>query len=158
MSDLAHHHVQYAGFLRRAMAFWLDMLLISLISSGIMMFFQGGQYLQKIQSLASLDWQIIVIENIIPALWTIGFWFIWMATPAKLLLDCQVVDARTTQKAGLLQLIIRYLGYILSILPLGLGFLWILIDKRNQGWHDKLANTVVVMQDESRINMSAYTS
>ncbi|HKF94921.1 MAG TPA: RDD family protein, partial [Gammaproteobacteria bacterium] len=28
--------------------------------------------------------------------------------------------------------------------PLGLGFLWIAFDKRKQGWHDKLAATVVV--------------
>jgi uncharacterized RDD family membrane protein YckC len=30
------------------------------------------------------------------------------------------------------------------MLPLFLGFFWIAIDMRKQGWHDKLANTVVV--------------
>jgi uncharacterized RDD family membrane protein YckC len=28
--------------------------------------------------------------------------------------------------------------------PMCLGFLWIAFDKRKQGWHDKLAGTVVV--------------
>jgi len=35
-------------------------------------------------------------------------------------------------------------GYPLSILLLGLGVVWMLWDGRRQGWHDKLAKTVVV--------------
>jgi uncharacterized RDD family membrane protein YckC len=31
---------------------------------------------------------------------------------------------------------------------LGLGFLWVIFDKRNQAWHDKMANTLVVHDDE----------
>jgi uncharacterized RDD family membrane protein YckC len=27
---------------------------------------------------------------------------------------------------------------------LGLGLLWVAFDRRKQGWHDKIANTVVV--------------
>ena len=34
----------------------------------------------------------------------------------------------------------------LSSLPLFLGFLWIVFDSRKQGWHDKLAGTVVVQR------------
>jgi uncharacterized RDD family membrane protein YckC len=40
--------------------------------------------------------------------------------------------------------IIRFLGLIISTLPLGLGFFWIACDRRKQGWHDKMADTVVV--------------
>jgi uncharacterized RDD family membrane protein YckC len=41
---------------------------------------------------------------------------------------------------------IRHLvGYPLSTLAFFLGFLWMLWDPRQQGWHDKLAGTVVVM-------------
>jgi uncharacterized RDD family membrane protein YckC len=36
-------------------------------------------------------------------------------------------------------------GYPLSTLAFFLGFLWMLWDPRQQGWHDKLAGTVVVM-------------
>jgi uncharacterized RDD family membrane protein YckC len=35
-------------------------------------------------------------------------------------------------------------GYPLSILFFGLGIVWVLWDGRRQGWHDKLAKTVVV--------------
>lgn len=39
---------------------------------------------------------------------------------------------------------VRYLGYIVSSIPLGLGFLWIIWDPQKQGFHDKIAGTVVV--------------
>ncbi len=42
------------------------------------------------------------------------------------------------------QLIGRYFAYVLSTLPLGLGFLWIAFDPKKQGWHDKLAGTAVI--------------
>jgi uncharacterized RDD family membrane protein YckC len=38
----------------------------------------------------------------------------------------------------------RMLGAYLSGLLLFLGFFWVIFDKRRQGWHDKLAGTVVV--------------
>ena len=50
------------------------------------------------------------------------------------------------------------LGKIVSAVFLYLGFLWILLDSRNQGWHDKLMGTTVVyaryhasLQGESKI-------
>ncbi len=42
------------------------------------------------------------------------------------------------------QLIGRYLGYYVSIFALGVGFLWVAFDPRKQGWHDKMAGTVVI--------------
>lgn len=42
--------------------------------------------------------------------------------------------------------IIRHLvGYPISVASFFLGFLWMLWDPRQQGWHDKLARTIVVM-------------
>jgi len=35
-------------------------------------------------------------------------------------------------------------GYPLSALFFGLGIVWVLLDRRRQGWHDKLAKTVVI--------------
>jgi uncharacterized RDD family membrane protein YckC len=38
---------------------------------------------------------------------------------------------------------LRWIGMIISGLVIGLGYLWILIDKNKQGWHDKIAGTYV---------------
>jgi uncharacterized RDD family membrane protein YckC len=56
----------------------------------------------------------------------------------------RIVDARTGGRPSTGQLIGRYFAYYVSILPLMLGFIWVAFDARKQGWHDKLANTVVV--------------
>jgi uncharacterized RDD family membrane protein YckC len=41
--------------------------------------------------------------------------------------------------------VLRHLaGYPLSVLFFGLGIVWLLWDRKHQGWHDKLAKTVVV--------------
>lgn len=47
-------------------------------------------------------------------------------------------------------LIGRYLGYFVSMLFLGLGCIWVAFDSRKQGWHDKLAGTVVVRRKGGR--------
>ena len=38
------------------------------------------------------------------------------------------------------------IGKLISVLPLvvPLGFLWALFDNKNQGWHDKIADTIVI--------------
>jgi uncharacterized RDD family membrane protein YckC len=40
--------------------------------------------------------------------------------------------------------IVRALSCFLSLVVLGLGFIWIAIDRDRQAWHDKIAGTVVV--------------
>ncbi|MBL8265546.1 RDD family protein [Steroidobacter sp.] len=40
--------------------------------------------------------------------------------------------------------VVRALGCFLSIIPAGLGFIWMVFDSNRQTWHDKIAGTVVV--------------
>jgi hypothetical protein len=61
-------------------------------------------------------------------------------------IHARIVDARTLGRPSLGQLIGRYAGYTVSVLPLGFGLVWVGWDPRKQGWHDKLAGTVVVRQ------------
>jgi uncharacterized RDD family membrane protein YckC len=39
---------------------------------------------------------------------------------------------------------LRWIGMIISAVVILLGYVWILIDKKKQGWHDKIAGTYVV--------------
>lgn len=68
-------------------------------------------------------------------------------TPGKKMLGMYVVK-ETGQPAGFGTMLFReWIGKVwISGLILGLGYLWILIDKDRQGWHDKLASTYVVEQ------------
>jgi uncharacterized RDD family membrane protein YckC len=72
------------------------------------------------------------------------FWRHRQATPGKMMLALHVVDADSGGPLSLGQGVGRYFAYFVSTIPFCLGFLWVAFDKRKQGWHDKLAHTVVV--------------
>ena len=78
------------------------------------------------------------------AILVVAFWIARSATPGKMVFSAVIADAESLGKPSKAQLIGRYLGYYVSIIGLMLGFLWIAFDKRKQGWHDKLAGTVVI--------------
>jgi uncharacterized RDD family membrane protein YckC len=42
---------------------------------------------------------------------------------------------------------LRWVGYIISAAGICLGFIWIIFDRKKQGWHDKIAGTVVIRED-----------
>ena len=80
----------------------------------------------------------------LPAAAVILFWIYRSATPGKMLTRTRIVDAASGHEPGPVQCIVRYLGYFVSIFGFFLGFVWIAIDRRKQGWHDKIARTLVV--------------
>ncbi len=142
----------YAGFWRRLGAAAIDgivfgiPLAFALYALHTFGFFSGelseaGELVLAPATLAAL------FENLTPAVITIALWALLGATPGKFLLECRVVSARTRKRPGWLQSTVRYVCYFVSLLPLGLGFLWIAWDKRKQGWHDKMAGTLVVIED-----------
>ena len=65
-------------------------------------------------------------------------------TLGKRALGIRVVDFRTGGPIGYGRGAIRYVGRIVSSLPLLLGYLWMLWDREKQTWHDKFASDVVV--------------
>ena len=87
-----------------------------------------------------------VINWLLPAAFVLALWIKLSATPGKMAVRAIIVDARTGGKPSTRQFIIRYLGYYVSMIPLFLGILWVGFDARKQGWHDKLAGTVVVQR------------
>lgn len=72
------------------------------------------------------------------------FWMKKQATIGKMCLSMKIVDAKTLGRPSSKQLILRLLGLIVSILPLCLGIIWIAFDPKKQGFHDKIANTLVI--------------
>jgi uncharacterized RDD family membrane protein YckC len=40
--------------------------------------------------------------------------------------------------------VIRYIGYIINSLVIFIGWIWAFFDSQKQGWHDKIAGTLVV--------------
>lgn len=70
-------------------------------------------------------------------------WTAFSATPGKMMLKLQIVD-RNGWRIGIVQAIGRLMGYGLSTLVVGLGFVWIFVSRFGRGWHDHIAGTYVV--------------
>ena len=88
--------------------------------------------------------QGMLVETLLFTIIIIGFWMWKSATPGKMLVSALIVDAKTLGMPSAGQFVVRYVGYIVSSLLFGLGFLWVAFDRRKQGWHDKMAGTVVI--------------
>jgi uncharacterized RDD family membrane protein YckC len=74
----------------------------------------------------------------------VGFWTWRGQTPGMMLLGLRVARETDGASPGFARSILRYVGYLISGFVLLLGFIWIAFDSRKQGWHDKIAGTVVV--------------
>jgi uncharacterized RDD family membrane protein YckC len=68
-------------------------------------------------------------------------------TFGKSALGIQVRDAGGAGPIGYTRAFLRYVGRIVSSLPIFLGYFWMLWDPNKQTWHDKIANSVVVPAD-----------
>ena len=69
----------------------------------------------------------------------------YSGTPGNLLLNCQIVDAKTGSSISFKQSVRRSMGIVLTVATLGIGFLWILFSKNNQALHDRISDTAVVL-------------
>lgn len=135
---------EYVGFWLRVWASVIDTVLVLLIIGPLLWTIYGREYFsissdKLIQGPADL-----LISYVLPAVGIVAFWIARQATPGKMAIGARIVDVRSGAAPSPRQLIIRYLGYYVSLIPFGLGMLWVALDPRKQGWHDKLAGTAVV--------------
>jgi uncharacterized RDD family membrane protein YckC len=74
------------------------------------------------------------------------FWSLAGQTPGMRFLRIRL-DAAGGPRIGLRAAIKRFLGLVLSAIPLGIGFLGILFSERRRGWADRIAATEVIYAD-----------
>jgi uncharacterized RDD family membrane protein YckC len=139
---MSEGEVEYVGFWARVGATIIDTVLVVAICFPLVTWIYGKEYCRStalVQGPADF-----LINWVLPAVAVLLFWIYRQATPGKMAIGARIVDARTGARPGNGQLVGRYFAYYVSILPLMIGFVWVAFDPRKQGWHDKLANTVVV--------------
>ena len=133
---------QPVGFWKRVLASIIDSILMLLVIFPILYMVYGGEYFTSTtMSHGALD---MILQYLFPALAVILFWIYKSATPGKMMIGAKIVDAKTGGPASAGKLILRYVGYFVAMIPLMLGILWVAWDPRKQGWHDKIAGTMVV--------------
>ena len=137
--------LQYVGFWARVAAYIVDSILLMLVMYPLLYLVIGDIFTDPAAAESfNLPISYWLISIGLPILFFVGFWIVKNTTPGKMLFSATIVDAKTGGTPSKGQYIGRYLGYIVSSIPLGLGFLWAAWDKRKQTWHDKMAGTVVV--------------
>ena len=151
---------EYVGFWSRVLASLIDTVLALFIIWPILRFVYGPLDLTSLLAAPATPDGLSVmpfvrgpidflVSWILPPVAIIAFWIARQATPGKMAIHARIVDADTGAAPTAAQLIGRYFAYYVSIFGFGLGFLWVGWDKRKQGWHDKLAGTVVI-RDRTR--------
>jgi uncharacterized RDD family membrane protein YckC len=150
----------YAGFASRLMAFILDSMVISGIVVSLTWFIRSTMtmlqvenliqrlsnyfpYLLQIYDTLTSPWMNGVYTFFVIVSYYIFFWTVAGQTIGKGVMGIKIVPQRGG-KMSVTRSILRYIGYFISGLPFGLGFLWILVDIRRYAWHDKISKTCVV--------------
>lgn len=134
--------LEYVGFWPRVGAALIDTILILMVIGPLLTAFYGDKYWSTESfSQGPMDF---LLSYLFPAVATVIFWVTRQATPGKMAISAKVVDARTGETMTTGQSIGRYFAYFVAMIPFMLGIIWVGFDARKQGWHDKLASTVVV--------------
>lgn len=133
--------VRYAGFWARFFASLLDSILQLIIVTPLMIWYFGiDALIQPDVDVGNFDFY----TNLAVVAVVLLFWHYKSGTPGKLMMGLRIADADTLEPVPFGRLVLRLLGYLVSALPLFLGFIWVAFDRRKQGFHDKIARTVVV--------------
>ena len=133
---------EYVGFWRRSWASVLDAaFLIVVVVPLALVIFGTGSLETAIHTTGILEF---LGAWIFPALLLFALWTARDQTLGKRAISAIVLDERTSAPPSMGQRCGRYLGYFLAVIPFGLGLLWVAFNPKKQGWHDKLAGTIVV--------------
>jgi uncharacterized RDD family membrane protein YckC len=149
----------YGGFWIRFLAniidsaiLYLSSLIVSItvttIGTALGWFASPSTYNPQGPATFTLAGLIVVLALLVVLVaWNVGYFVYFWSTGGTLgmkLLRLRVADADTFQPIGIGRALLRYLGFIIASIPCYLGLIWAAFDDRKQGWHDKLANTVVI--------------
>lgn len=147
-------HVVYAGFLRRLMAALIDVGFVTVVLAGGVNIFltlvvgsltgnlgsqnPDRQAAEFTYALAQLTTGVLTYAYFV---YTTSK---WGQTLGKKAMGIKVVMKDTQLTPSFKSSLIREFSKLISLIPIYLGFLWMLWDSQKQTWHDKFAKTVVI--------------
>jgi len=151
MAILKNTKLQYAGFWTRLLAYGADFAILSLLNMTVsnLLGYNSLAVLKAttVEELATLSKapSSVLISGIAIALFYYVFFLVNSdgATIGKKLMGIRIISGKDKSLTYATALI-RYFSQFISGMAFMLGYLWIAIDGKKQGWHDKIANTFVV--------------
>jgi len=156
---------QYGGFLRRLFASMVDDIVLHLAAFAVLVMIMVLAILAGIFTLDDIEigeagdgillpyYAMFVSMN--------AFYYTWFHGTTGQTLGKRIFGIRVLKTdgspAGFGTAFLRWVGYLISGIPFFLGFLWVVIDRKRQGWHDKIAGTIVVNVRKYSVFRSEYT-
>ena len=143
--------MEKAGFTIRFAAYFIDSIVVSLctlflfLTLFILMNFFSNNNVSISEVLNSVLIPFYFFSYLLKCFYFTYFHSYNGQTVGKLICGIRVVCLKGNN-FSIFRSLVRFFGYYLSLYCLGLGFLWVLIDKNNQGWHDKLVGSIVVLK------------
>lgn len=147
-SPIVDVEYEYAGFWVRMLASVIDAVLFMLFYVPVVLVLITVGVLDPMHFDSyntGYTWFDVVSNLVFFALY-VGLWVKFAGTPGKRLLGLKILDDKTGNHLTIGQAVIRYLGYIPAIFVFCIGLIWVAFDKKKQGWHDKMAKSVVVKE------------
>jgi uncharacterized RDD family membrane protein YckC len=142
-------NVRRAGFLLRLLAYSIDIMIIFMLSLLLMLIAILFIKTRTVNTddpftiMRFLYLPYLISEMVIEAFYFIFFHAVTGQTVGKRVCGLRVlgVDGGVL---GFRRSIIRFMGYLISRICLYLGFVWIALSSKKQGWHDKMAKSCVI--------------
>lgn len=133
---------KYASFKDRLIAFCIDVLILYIFNMLLQQIWTS--LLINFSALADQNIVDYIIDLICGPIYFILMFYYFEATIGSMVMKIRLVS-ESGNKAFLWQIAFREtIGKLISGIILGYGYLWIIADKRNQGFHDKMAKTIVI--------------
>lgn len=136
--------VLYAGFWIRVVAWIIDGIAIGILTSAFAPVLGAGPMVGVDGSRFELDYGANALGGLIGLVYFVGLWSWRAQTLGMMPFRLWVLRADDGGRIDVVQALLRYVGLIISFAVLLLGVIWVAFDDSKQGWHDKLARTVVV--------------
>jgi len=132
-----------AGLVTRLTAFAIDAAILSLVAAiGTWLLQVAAHAAHRFAPPVDLPAVLLACMPLVGIVYIVAFWRVSGQTPGKWVMGIRVV-ALGGGRIGMVRCLLRLFGYLVSTVPLYLGFVWILGPLR-RGWHDHLAGTEVI--------------
>src|SRR4051812_41235330 len=136
--------VAYAGFWIRVGAWIIDAIALGILTTALAPLFGGGTPVVINGNQIGVNYGAGGFGTLFGLVYFVGLWTWRGQTIGMMPFRLFVVGIQDGAKPDIVRAFLRYVGLVISFLVILLGVIWVAFDARKQGWHDKLANTVVI--------------
>jgi uncharacterized RDD family membrane protein YckC len=143
IQELLHREeLTLANIKKRAMAFFIDEMLLSLLL--IIALWDSFSSAKTVEAMIQVTNSFVLEYMFMKIVYQAFFVMQYGATIGKIVMKIRVIDIQNLSNPNVLVALNRAIFRIISEMLFYLGFLWGMLDPNRQTWHDKTARTLVV--------------